>query len=577
MADYDYQYLKKRKDFGRVCNFEDVDSKILGQIEYDPQKGDLYIEQTILNVVLHNIPIFSQASVNTARVQCKNSSMFHYEGGWPKEVDPSENSDVAKWRKTHDKRLSQHLPAVQSLCNLTVRCIEQNNTIDLFEHYFHGEEPDLMPQSLSMKTVALFKDPADEKRSVTKLSWHPEGGSKIVGSYSTLRFQRMTEEMPMSSFVWDISERNVPLTELRTPSPLVCCEYNSSKQPDWLVAGCYNGILNWYDLKRGPTPCMKSKVEVSHWDPVYDVVWIQSKTAQDCASVSSDGRLLFWDVRKLDEVVDECTLTDGGKPNEKVLGGTCLEWMMEAGAKKFLVGSEHGHVIGATRNPKKGVEVGPWWGAETRGGFGKHYGPVYAVKRNPTHVKFFLTIGDWCCKMWSEELKDAMGCPMMKTPYAPSFLSAASWSPTRCGVFFLCRQDGYLDTWDYCYRMNEVSLSQKVSENALTSISVQSQGSLMAVGDADGVITLTQMCEALVTPAPNERNVLDGIFTRESKREKNLDAIRKQAAQKKQVDNAAANITINEEEYRKREAEFLKNTKSDHDSTTLTPTISHRS
>lgn len=34
---------------------------------------------------------------------------------------------------------------------------------------------------------------------------------------------------------------------------------------------------------------------------VYDVVWLQSKTGTECASVSSDGRLLFWDVRKLHE------------------------------------------------------------------------------------------------------------------------------------------------------------------------------------------------------------------------------------------------------------------------------------
>jgi hypothetical protein len=37
------------------------------------------------------------------------------------------------------------------------------------------------------------------------------------------------------------------------------------------------------------------------FDQVYDVVWLQSKTGTECASVSSDGRLLFWDVRKLHE------------------------------------------------------------------------------------------------------------------------------------------------------------------------------------------------------------------------------------------------------------------------------------
>jgi dynein intermediate chain 2 len=557
MQEYEYIYMKKRKDFGRYCNFEDVEPKCLGQVESNPQCGDMYIEQTILNLVLDNIPQMSEASVNTARVQTKSRAMLHWEGGWPKDISPDEPQDTMKWRKRLEKD-PVFTNCVKQLTKQTVPCLEQNVTIDLFEHYFLDEEPDNLPQSLTMKTVALYKDPAEEKRSVTKIGWHPEmqGGApgKLVGSYSNLRFQRMTEEMPAASFIWDINERNVPLTELRSQSPMVCCQFNN-KQTDWLLGGCYNGILNWYDLKRGPSPCMKSKVEVSHYDPIYDVVWMQSKTGQECASVSSDGRLLFWDCRKLDEFMDECVLTDGGpKDSEKTLGGVSLEWMQEAGPTKFLVGTEHGITLSCSRKPKKACEIGTWFGAEQRGGYGKHFGPVCSVKRNPFHVKFFLTVGDWCCKMWMEELKG----PMLKTPYYPSFLSAASWSPSRAGVFYLCRHDGYIDTWDYYYRMNEVSLSQKVSDAALTSISIPNQGGLVAVGDSDGVITLMQLCDALVTPQSNEKNVIGQMFDRETKREKNLEAIKKAGGQKKgEAGGGAASITIDEKEYTNREKTFF--------------------
>jgi len=190
---------------------------------------------------------------------------------------------------------------------------------------------------------------------------------------------------------------------------------------------------------------------------------------------------------------------------------------MGAGPTKFLVGTEHGIVLSCSKKPKKAVEVGAWFGSEERGGYGRHFGPVYACKRNPFHVKFFMTVGDWCCKMWMEELKG----PILQTPYYPAFLSAASWSPTRAGVFFLCRHDGRLDTWDYFYRMNEVSLSQKVSDNALTSLSVQSGGQLAAVGDSDGVITLLQLCDGLVQPQPNEKVLIGQMFDREAKRERN--------------------------------------------------------
>jgi len=551
MNEYEHIYVKTRKDFGRYCNFDDVDPKILGVVESAPQCGDKYVEQTILSCVLDNIPQVSESSVNTQRVQTKNRTMIHTEGGWPREVEPTEAQDCLKFRKRLEKD-QRFIEAVKQLTKQTEGVLKQNNTIDLFEHYFHLEEPEHLPENLTMRTVALFKDPSDETRSVTKIGWHPEGPTKLVGSYSNLRFQQMSDEMPMASFIWDISERNVPLTELRTSSPLVCCQYHH-RNHDYLVGGCYNGVVNHYDLRKGPMPLSKSAVEVTHYDPVYDVVWQQSKTGNDCVSVSSDGRLLFWDVRKLNETVDECVLVDGAA-NSKTQGGVSLEWMQEAGPTKFLVGTEHGLILSCSKKPKKEVEISGFFGQPEKGGFGRHFGPVYAVKRNPFNVKFFLTIGDWCAKIWMEELKG----PMLQTPYYPAFLSAAAWSPTRPGVFFLARQDGRLDTWDYFYRMNEVSLTQKVSECALTSLSVQAQGQLVAVGDSDGVITMLQLCDGLVNMMPNEKNLVTQMFERETKREKNLDAIKKLTGKgNKQEDNKGDAANLDEALLQSREKAFL--------------------
>jgi len=256
----------------------------------------------------------------------------------------------------------------------------------------------------------------------------------------------------------------------------------------------------------------------------------------------------------MDEVLDECALTDGGK-EPKTFGGVSLEWMQEAGPSKFLVGTEHGIILSCTKKPKKNVEVSTWYGQEEKGGYGRHFGPVYSVKRNPFHVKYFLSVGDWCAKLWMEEPKG----PMLQTPFYPSYISAAAWSPTRPGVFFLTRHDGRLETWDYFYRMNEVSLSQKVSDAALTSLSVQSQGTLAAVGDSEGVVTLLRLCDALAQPGPNEKNVVGQILERETKREKNLEAIKKQGGKSTgaKEDKSRTAITIDRAEYEEREKAFF--------------------
>ena len=69
-----------------------------------------------------------------------------------------------------------------------------------------------------------------------------------------------------------------------------------------------------------------------------------------------------------------------------------------------------------------------------------------------------------------------------------------------------------------------MSLSQKVSDSPVTSVSINPAGGLMAVGDSDGTITMMQLCDSLVQMAPNEKNLIGSMFDRETKREKNLEA-----------------------------------------------------
>jgi len=93
---------------------------------------------------------------------------------------------------------------------------------------------------------------------------------------------------------------------------------------------------------------------------------------------------------------------------------------------------------------KNKVEITTRYGQES----GKHLGPVYSIHRSPVAPKYFLSVGDWSCKLWVEDLKQ----PIIRTKYHGAYLSDGCWSPTRNGVFFLARRDGWLDVWDYYYR-----------------------------------------------------------------------------------------------------------------------------
>lgn len=49
--------------------------------------------------------------------------------------------------------------------------------------------------------------------------------------------------------------------------------------------------------------------------------------------------------------------------------------------------------------------------------------------------------------------------------------------------------------------------SYQVSKAPVSTTAFQSNGGLLAVGDADGTVSLLRLCDELAHPVPNEKNV----------------------------------------------------------------------
>lgn len=566
-------YTKKRREFGKHCKFSAVPADFLEIIPCTDVYQSNYIMRNPSIANFDTAPHMSEHEANTERLVTKSSSMRHMEGGWPKDVDFTEQSDVSRFRKKAEKD-EDYKSAVKALGPIVARCMKQVNTIDIYEEYFDGDNVDHSSEPPSAKGLAVFRDPLDDKRTATSINWHPDPAApaKIAVSYSDLTFQNSkfsASRMPQQSFIWDILNPNTPDVELLPPSPLCCLRFNP-KNTDSLVGGSYNGLITFYDLRRSGSgtsketlPFSTSLIEKSHHDPVYDVFWINSKTGNQCVSVSTDGQMLWWDTRRLSEPTDSLQLCTDVKSNGQILGGSSMEYNSEAGPSKYLVGTEQGVVMMVNlknRKQNNGITVfdqGP----------GKHHGPIYSIQRNPANTKCFLTVGDWTARIWMEDLRT----PIMTTKYHPSYLTSGCWSPTRAGVFFVTRMDGVVDIWDYFYRQNEVAYSHKVCDLTLTSIAVQGTsqqgGKLVAMGDVSGTVSLLELCESLAVPQANERKAIDLMFEREMKQEKNLEArereLRRQRAaesdksNKEAQDKKDAKDEKMEAQLRKVDADFL--------------------
>ena len=213
----------------------------------------------------------------------------------------------------------------------------------------------------------IFKDPNPIKRAVTKISWHPEVTTdlRVAVSYAMLRFQQMPPKMPTNSYIWHLKNPNFPEKTLQPPSPMCTMVFNH-KNSDILVGGSYNGTLSFFDLRKGSSsgvikPFETTLLEKSHHDPIYDIYWLTvGKAGTECVSTSTDGRILWWDFKKLsDGPVDELPLVESfnvnGQPSPKILGGTSLEYNQDAGPLKYLVGTEQGYILQA--NKRKQIEI----------------------------------------------------------------------------------------------------------------------------------------------------------------------------------------------------------------------------
>nr|XP_048302125.1 dynein axonemal intermediate chain 2 isoform X2 [Myodes glareolus] len=467
-----YVYVKKRSEFGKQCNFSDRQAELNIDIPPNPELSSLYVERNPVDTGIQCSASMSEHEANTERFEMESCGVNHIEGGWPKDVNPQELEQTIRFRKKVEKD-ENYINAVMQLGSIMEHCIKQNNAIDIYEEYFDDEEGvEVTEEAPSAKTINVFRDPQEIKRTATHLSWHPDGNKKLAVAYSCLNFQRAPVGMSHESYIWDLENPNRPEIALKPSSPLVTLEYNP-KDSHVLLGGCYNGQIACWDTRKGSLVAELSTIEFSHRDPVYGTIWLQSKTGTECFSASTDGQ-----------------------------------------PTKFMVGTEQGIVISCNRKAKTSAE-------KIVCTFSGHHGPIYALQRNPFYPKNFLTVGDWTARIWSEDSRESS---IMWTRYHMAYLSDGAWSPVRPAVFFTTKMDGTLDIWDLVFKQCDPALSLKVCDEALFCLRVQDTGCLIACGSQLGTTTLLEVSSSLSTLQRNEKNIASSIFERETRREKILEA-----------------------------------------------------
>ena len=126
---------------------------------------------------------------NTQQIHYANRGFAHTEGGWPKDVDPTEVEHVLRYRKKIEKD-EEYVATIAALGAEVEDLIKQNNAIDIYEEYFAGSQADHSSEQPYAKTLTVFRDPSEIKRSASYISWNPDvDNRKCAVAYSILGFR----------------------------------------------------------------------------------------------------------------------------------------------------------------------------------------------------------------------------------------------------------------------------------------------------------------------------------------------------------------------------------------------------
>ncbi|CAF4430086.1 unnamed protein product, partial [Adineta steineri] len=100
---------------------------------------------------------------------------------------------------------------------------------------------------------------------------------------------------------------NKPDFILKPNSSLTTVDFNP-KETNQILAGCHNVQICIFDLRKGNHAVEQSLIEFSHRASVRNALWLQTKTGTEFFSASSDGKIYWWDTKKMNKPVDQLIL-----------------------------------------------------------------------------------------------------------------------------------------------------------------------------------------------------------------------------------------------------------------------------
>ncbi|KAL2712841.1 hypothetical protein V1478_017432 [Vespula squamosa] len=508
--DIKYVYVKSRSEFGKQCIFDICGPNLDEEIKPNPQEMRNYILKSQCHLSTQYTKQIASHEIQTSTAKEKNNGMYHYEGGWPKEIHPRDEETTARYRRRVEKD-EDWAPTLRYLLANMEHSILLNNAVDIYDHYFDDMIPINLTTERGIRIINIFSDQDTHPRPVTNINWSPEE-TKMVACYCFDNIKKGIDYNTLT-YIWDLERPNKPYMALDTSYPTIVCEFNP-RDPSVLCGGLMNGQVCYWDIRKSTNPLQLSYPQNSHRYPTTSTKWIYTKANTEFFSSSWDGQVLWWDIRNLRQPTERLII-DLIHPNEPLMErsiGISSANFEPTMSTKFMFGLQNGFVISGSKKAKTSAEK-----LSLR--FDCHSGVVRSVDRNVFSPKVFITVGKTCTRIWAEDTREGS----LITIRSPEPVQAC-WNKSRYSLFYIIHETGQLQIYDILENLHKPIVELHLSNAKLTTMAAHENGYLLAVGDKKGNIFLTRSTESLGKFDRNERNNLSMGFDRNSRHVKAVDA-----------------------------------------------------
>nr|XP_040145127.1 dynein intermediate chain 3, axonemal [Ictidomys tridecemlineatus] len=256
------------------------------------------------------------------------------------------------------------------------------------------------------------------------------------------------------------------------------------------------------------------------WKPLAKIKLSKEETSLDLCPTKislTEDHLLY---KTQDKILAQTKALKAGEtsPYYNLEGGMSEQLKpLEDFCTKFFVGTEEGEVIYTDWKLERDPDTGRFMTKKPVNIYTVHDGAVHTVQRSPFYNDIVLTIGGWNVAIWKEGV---MYGPLLQSCCAPKRYTSGHWSLTRPGVFYIGREDGYIDVWDLLEKTHEPALSQNICITMITNIkpwTFSSKQQFIAIADYYGTLHILEIPWTLSHPSLNEIASVNHYFEREVK------------------------------------------------------------